>query len=103
MSEEKNGRYYKESSEKLVLKTGINRASRSGTKVPYGTAGCKEMRHLPLHRNILETNNIVVCYNDIWYHVYVRRHYSVRIYRNFCLVSIQHITRSEINPRRGFG
>lgn len=103
MSEEKNGRYYKESSEKLVLKTGINRASRSGTKAPYGTAGCKEMRHLPLHRNILETNNIVVCYNDIWYHVYVRRHYSVRIYRNFCLVSIQHITRSEINPRRGFG
>lgn len=103
MSEEKNGRYYKESSEKLVLKTGINRASRSGTKVPYGTAGCKEMRHLPLHRNILETNNIVVCYNDIWYHVYVRRHYSVRIYRIFCLVSIQHITRSEINPRRGFG
>lgn len=103
MSEEKNGRYYKESSEKLVLKTGINRASRSGTKVPYGTAGCKEMRHLPLHRNILETINIVVCYNDIWYHVYVRRHYSVRIYRNFCLVSIQHITRSEINPRRGFG
>lgn len=103
MSEEKNGRYYKESSEKLALKIGINRATRSGTKVPYGTAGCKEMRHLPLHRNILETNNIVVCYNDIWYHVYVRRHYSVRIYRNFCLVSIQHITRSEINPRRGFG
>ena len=75
MSEEKNGRYYKESSEKLALKIGINRATRSGTKVPYGTAGCKEMRHLPLHRNILETNNIVVCYNDIWYHVYVRRHY----------------------------
>lgn len=76
MSEEKNGRYYKESSEKLVLKTGINRASRSGTKVPYGTAGCKEMRHLPLHRNILETKYVLVCYNDIWYHVYVRRHYS---------------------------
>lgn len=103
MSEEKNGRYYKESSEKLVLKTGINRASRSGTKVPYGTAGCKERRHLPLHRNILETKYVLVCYNDIWYHVYVRRHYSVRIYRIFCLVSIQHITRSEINPRRGFG
>lgn len=103
MSEEKNGRYYKESSEKLVLKTGINRASRSGTKVPYGTAGCKERRHLPLHRNILETKYVLVCYNDIWYHVYVRRHYCVRIYRIFCLVSIQHITRSEINPRRGFG
>lgn len=103
MSEEKNGRYYKESSEKLVLKTGINRAIRSGTKVPYGTAGCKERRRLPLHRNILETKYVLVFYNDIWYHVYVRRHYSVRIYRNFCLVSIQHITRSEINPRRGFG
>lgn len=76
MSEEKNGRYYKESSEKLVLKTGINRASRSGTKVPYGTAGCKERRRLPLHRNILETKYVLVCYNDIWYHVYVRRHYS---------------------------
>lgn len=76
MSEEKNGRYYKESSEKLVLKTGINRASRSGTKVPYGTAGCKERRHLPLHRNVPETKDVVVCYNDIWYHVYVRRHYS---------------------------
>ena len=25
------------------------------------------------------------------------------VYRNFCLVSIQHITRSEINPRRDFG
>lgn len=76
MSEEKNGRYYKESSEKLVLKTGINRAIRSGTKVPYGTAGCKERRRLPLHRNILETKYVLVCYNDIWYHVYVRRHYS---------------------------
>lgn len=63
MSEEKNGRYYKESSEKLALKIGINRATRSGTKAPYGTAGCKERRRLPLHRNILETNNIVVCYN----------------------------------------
>lgn len=103
MSEEKNGRYYKESSEKTVLKTGIKRASRSGTKVPYGTAGCKERRRLPLHRNVLETKYVVVCYNDIWYHVYVRRHYSVRIYRIFCLVSIQHITRSEINLRRGFG
>lgn len=102
MSEEKNGRYYKESSEKLVLKTGINRAIRSGTKVPYGTAGCKERRHLPLHRNVPETKDVVVCYNDIWYHVYVRRHYSVRIYRNFCLVSMQHITRSEIYPRKGF-
>ncbi len=76
MSEEKNGRYYKESSEKLVLKTGINRAIRSGTKIPYGTAGCKERRHLPLHRNVPETKDVVVCYNDIWYHVYVRRHYS---------------------------
>lgn len=76
MSEEKNGRYYKESSEKLALKIGINRATRSGTKAPYGTAGCKERRRLPLHRNILETKYVLVCYNDIWYHVYVRRHYS---------------------------
>lgn len=104
MSEEKKyDRNYRESSVKLALKIGINRASRSGTKVPYGTAGCKERRRLLLHRNILETKYVLVCYNDIWYHVYVRRHYSVRIYRIFCLVSIQHITRSEINPRRGFG
>lgn len=69
MSEEKNGRYYKESSEKLALKIGINRATRSGTKAPYGTAGCKERWRLPLHRNVLETEYVLVCYNDIWYHV----------------------------------
>lgn len=77
MSEEKKyDRNYRESSVKLALKTGIKRAIRSGTKVPYGTAGCKERRRLPLHRNILETKYVLVCYNDIWYHVYVRRHYS---------------------------
>lgn len=38
MSEEKNGRYYKESSEKLALKIGINRATRSGTKALYGNS-----------------------------------------------------------------
>ena len=66
MSEEKKcDRNYKGSSVKLALKTGINRASWSGTKVPYGTAGCKERRRLPLHRNILETKYVLVCYNDI--------------------------------------
>ena len=71
MSEEKKyDRNYKESSVKLALKTGINRASRLGTKVPYGTAGCKERRRLPLHRNVPETKYVLVCYNDVWYHVY---------------------------------
>lgn len=71
MSEEKKyDRNYKESSVKLALKIGINRATRSGTKAPYGTAGCKERRRLPLHRNVLETKYVLVCYNDIWYHVY---------------------------------
>lgn len=43
MSEEKKyARNYKKSSVKLALKTGVKRACQPGTKVPYGTAGCKE-------------------------------------------------------------
>lgn len=68
--QKKNDRYYNESSEKLVLKTEVMQASHQETKVSYGTADCKERRCLPLHRNILETKYVLVCYNDVWYHVY---------------------------------
>lgn len=68
--QKKNDRYYNESSEKLVLKTEVMQASHQETKVPYGTAGCKERRRLPLHRNVPETEYVMVCYNDVWYHVY---------------------------------